>query len=524
MPVFLQFRLWLSQGPVRERVLAGAAAGIAVVLLVLVSLPLTDGGGPADTVAAQGPAAASGGAAAPSAGGGELTPAAGGATGGADGATSAGGAPAGAAGSPGSAGQADAPAAGRPMQGTGVAATGDRCSGLTASAPGITEKEVHVDMSMVNIAGPAGNAAFQIRSDLHQIADAVVDDINKNGGVACGRKLVLKKYDVNPVDQNSQQSTCLQMVQDKPFLTIDIAGYITPVARACFVQNKLPFQLSTSAATKELNGGYPYLYGQIAPSEKQVRDGVLGAAELGFFAAPKFQKLGLLEDSCEPEVNAELEADLAKVGVNPNQISKFTLSCQLIAPPNEVTQAVLQHKAAHVSHVFLASSISNSQRYTQFATQQDFHPSYATEDYGSNTASAGDWDPGFAGALAISSTHAGDLNSGIRTPGVDACDRIMKAHGLKGISTEKGDGTATSVCDQFNFFKQAIDKAGANPTRQSFIEQGVSFMGTFHAAGGSDGVFDRAGKVVGGDFHRPLVYDGGCKCFKVRDANFKPGF
>ena len=82
------------------------------------------------------------------------------------------------------------------------------------------------------------------------------------------------------------------------------------------------------------------------------------------------------------------------------------------------------------------------------------------------------------------------------------------------------------MCDQFRLFRQAIDKVGLNPTRQSFIDGGVSRMGTFAAgAAGSDGVFDRSRKVVGGDFHRALQFDGGCSCFRVHgDTAFKPGF
>jgi hypothetical protein len=230
-------------------------------------------------------------------------------------------------------------------------------------------------------------------------------------------------------------------------------------------------------------------------------------------------------DSCEPVVIAVIEASLAKAGVKPAQLVRYTLSCQLIAPPSEILQGVLQHKSAGVTHVFLATSISNSQRYTQLAAQQDFKPTYGTADYGSNTASVGDWDASFAGALAISSQRSGDLNSGIRSAQVQACDRLLRTHGLKGIADERNDGTATSTCDAFNFFRQAIGKVGANPTRQSFIESGVSRMGRFTAGAGSDGVFDRPGKVVGGDFHRTLQFDRGCTCWKIRgDAAFKPGF
>ena len=86
-----------------------------------------------------------------------------------------------------------------------------------------------------------------------------------------------------------------------------------------------------------------------------------------------------------------------------------------------------------------------------------------------------------AGSTAISSQHAGDLISGIRNPQTSDCDRILKAHGLRGVVTERDDGAALLMCDQFRLFRQAIDKVGLNPTRQSFIDGGVSRMGTFAA-------------------------------------------
>ncbi|MBV9042425.1 MAG: hypothetical protein JOZ68_15590 [Acidimicrobiia bacterium] len=519
MPVFLQLRLWLSQGPARERVAAGVAVAIAITLLILASLPMTDsGGGHGSTIAS-----------------------AGGEANGADvlgGATSANGATAngagGTAGALGASGVNSGTASSTGAGSTGAtsgsasartAAAGPSCTGtLAASAPGITPTQVSVDVSYVDLAGPVGNAAFSIRPDQQQIIAAAADNINKTGGVACGRKIVVKSYAVNPIDQNDQQSKCLQMVQDKPFAVLDAAGYITPVSRACFWQNKLPLQISTSAGNTELGKGAPYLYGIIAPSEKQLRDAALGLAAQGFFAAPKFKKLGLLEDSCDPAANGELESSLAKAGVGSGQISKVVISCQLVAPPNEIQQAVITNRTAGATHVLLASSISNSQNYTTLAAQQNFHPVYATSDYGTDTANTGHWDASFVGALAITSNHYGELSSGIRNAQVNACDALLKAHGLTGINSEKNDETALQICDQFNFFRQALDTVGGNPTRQSFIDAGLDRMGLFHGSIMGDGNFDRPDKLVGGDFHRTIQFDGGCSCWKVKDPNFTPGF
>lgn len=505
MPVFLQFRMWLASGPPRERILAGAAIACAVALLVLASLPLTDGGNPTTSIAASG------------------APGTGPPAGTAPAASGAGVAPTGEA-TPTGAAPAGTPAADGAAVPTGEATAAYPCAGLSASAPGITESEVVIGVSLVDLAGPVGNAAFNIRPDLEDAVNAIVAEINSTGGVACGRQLVARMYRVNPIDTNDQQAECLQMVEDGVFVVLDLAGYARPAGRACFVQNQLPHQISTSGTDADISAGFPYLYGENATSEKMVRDGILGLSELGFFAAPAFQRLGLLVDQCDPPVVAQIEASLAEVGVSPDQVSTFTMSCQLVGSPVEQQQAVLQHQRDGVTHVFLASSLTNSQRYTQFAADQGFRPFYGVSDYGTLTSSASPFDETFVGAIGITSTLRGELNSGVRNAQLEECHRILTSRGVAGIETERDDGAAALACDQLTFFRQAINAAGANPTREQYVEQGVGLMGERLSASGSNGIFDRAGKVTGGDFHRALTYDGGCQCWRLRDPEFRPGF
>ena len=519
--MFLQFRLWLTQGAVRERVYAGVAAALVVVLLVLASLPLTDDepgtgevAGSAVATTGAGAVAVDGTTTEAATGGGGADAATGGVA--VDGQTGAATSSGSGVGAVGGGGSGDA-AAGTTTPG----ATSGECAGLTASAPGITAGEVVVGASIVNLAGPVGNAAFSIRPDTHQVVDAVVEDLNRTGGVACGRTLVVKKYDVNPIDERDQRTKCLQMVQDKVFAVLDFAGYARPVGRTCFVQNKLPHQISTSSTEVDFRKGFPFLYGEPASSEKQARDGILGLDEVGFFAPPAFKKLGLLVDTCDPTVGDEIQTQLQKVGVGSDKVSKFTVNCALVAPPNEILQAVVQHKAAGVTHTFLASSLSNNQRYTSLADQQDFHPAYGVSDYGTATASNGTWHASFAGAIGVTSTRRAEMNSGIKNPRVQACERVVTAKGLRGFTNDVD--SAANVCDQFWFFKKAIDRAGVNPTRASLVEVGVGSIGQHESGGGSDGIFDRRGKINGGDFYRFLQFDGGCLCWKLRDPNFKRG-
>lgn len=406
----------------------------------------------------------------------------------------------------------------------GAPSATDPCSGRAGDRPGITETTVKVDFTAVSLAGPVGNSMFHIRTDIKEIAQAVADDINAAGGVACGRKLVVKTYDVNPIDPNDGQSKCLQVVADKPLAVLDFAGYVTPASQQCFVDAKVPYAAYTSLGETKTSSSFPYLFGPSASSEKQVRDSALGLAARGWFKDPAFKKLGLMLDGCDPHVNSELEKDLAKAGLTSGQISKFVLDCNLVAPPNQISQAVLQHKIDGATHVLLATALANSQNYTKIAVQQGFRPRWAASDYGSNLyqATADGWDASFDGAIGITSTRVGDLLTGVRSPAAANCDRIVRAHGLHGVDDERTDSGAYPVCDLFALLRQALNHAGANPTRESTI-QALGTIGHYDSAGVGDGEFDRAGKVSGGDYHRTIEWRSNCACWKPISA-FERGF
>jgi hypothetical protein len=516
VPPFLQFRMWLREAPVMERGLAGTAALLVLVIVAIALVPVGDDGGGDDPQAVTAGGSVAEGATQQDAAG---APAAG--------ATPAEGADPVAASSDTAGGGTTATASspGGATGAGGTAATADACASPGASAPGVTAKEVRVALSVISLAGPVGNATFDIRPDIHEIADALAEEINKNGGVACGRKLVLKHYDVNPLDANDSQTKCLQMVQDNPFLVIDVGGYLRAANRRCFVDAKLPMLASLAVPESEAKETFPYVLSPRNYAEQQARDGILGLKERGFFDAPKFTKLGIFADACVPSVQQEIDRALAEAGVKPNQVSRFSLSCEVAAPPNQIAQAVLQHKGANASHVFLATSGTNAQNYVRIAVGQGYRPQYGGSDYGevASPSGTGNWGEAFDGAIAITSQHTGELNSGIRNPELQACDQLARRHGLKGFDSEAEDTALPGLCDVFRFFKGAIDKGGANVTRTTFV-QGISSLGTFKTASLGDGVFDRPGKVAGGDFQRAIRFHGDCTCWKIVDRDFRPGY
>jgi hypothetical protein len=374
------------------------------------------------------------------------------------------------------------------------------------------------------LAGPIGNSQFDIRSDLHDIATALKDNVNETGGLACGRKLRIKIYDVNPLDTNDAQAKCLQMVADKPYIVMDFGGYLGQATRACFVQNKLPIISSVAFDAAEFKSAFPYVVSPRNLAEDQARNAILGLADRGFFKAPKFKKLGLLVENCIPAVAKKLDEYIARVGLKPSQVSKFTLDCNPAAANNQIAQAVLQHKCDGVTHDILATANNNAQTYSKLANSQAFRPAYGISDLGEGVTPSGakNWDPSFDGALGITSTHTGETFSNMRNAKVDQCDAIMKKHGVPGFTTEAKDLALLAFCDLYDFMRAAINKAGTNPVRTSFAT-GITKMGEFVTAYAGDGVFDRADKYKGGDFQRAIQYHADCVCWKVVDA-FKPAY
>lgn len=518
MPPFAQFRLWLREGPRAERSAAVLATAVVLTLLAFALVPVSNsssgpaypGAGPATVVAPT--SAASSGHHPPSSGPGQKPPPVGATTvGGSSASTSSPGVRPGTTTTPGQGHHA-------PKPGKTTTPAADACAGATlTSAQGVTPTEVHIDVAIPQLAGAVGNAAFNIPADQVGLVNAVTNYINHHGGVACGRKLVTKVYKVNPIDSNSQQSTCLQMVQDKPIAVINTGAYVTPVSQQCFINNHLPLETGTSPGATQARDAYPYLFSPQASSEQQVRNGILGAAAHGFFKAPKFTKISLFEDSCLPSANTEISNDLADAGVKSSQIQSYVVTCELIGSPVQILQAVAKAKLAGANTVFLGSSIFNNESFVSDAGQQDYHPQYLTSDYGTGTLGSGSskWAKNFNGAVAFSSTRSGDLNSGIHSPGEKLCNKILIQNKLPGIKSENADDAASGECDQVRFLAQAINSAGPNPSPSNLVPD-LGTMGRFNSAYEGDSVWDHTGQLTGGTFVREIEWYGYCRCWKVK--------
>jgi hypothetical protein len=506
---FHQFRLWLRRGPAPERVAAAVAAAVLVALVGWALVPVRDGASSAVdagaganvTAEASGP----GSATATTAPAGDSSGATSGVT--AGDASGVAGGPAGPQGS-GPVGAAGAPSG--------------ACAGVRASDQGVSGSEILVALSIINLTA-VGNEAVGLRSpdDIKAAAQAVVDGINREGGAAC-RKLRLKSYLVSPVDANDQRAKCLQIQADKPFAVADFGGFYTPSARTCIAAAKIPL-VGSALDEQEMVKSFPYQFSVTSSSEAAARNWVYESAARGTFDPKKgFRKLGLLLNECSPSVNAQLGADLAKAGVGRDRTSTFTASCA-ISPPSQLSQAVLQFRGDGVSHVLVAASGPNSQTFVRQADAARWKPAYLASDFTGVTSPtlANGWPDGFDGAVAITGSHTGERNSGITNEFVTRCNEWMKQGNVPPSDTEQ-DIVPTNLCDSFRFLVTAINGVGPNPSRTS-LPEGLRRAGRFQGAAYGDGIFDRPGKVWGGDYIRAIRWQLACKCWKIVDRDVKRG-
>jgi hypothetical protein len=396
----------------------------------------------------------------------------------------------------------------------------------------VTATTIHLGVVILSLAGPVGNQAVGVASPQAQqsMAQALIDDINKAGGVQC-RKLVPTYYQVNPVDSVNQHSECLQIAQDGVFAVIDGGGFSYPISsRDCVVQNKIPLYSQVGIVPSEGNQQfYPYLFSPAAVYDVDMRDVVLGAKAGGFFSPGSgFHILGLLDDDCTPEVNGDLDAALSQAGIPASQVSRFVFACPStgFAPPSAMAQAVEQFKLAGVTNVIPVTGGGSFDTFTRIAQQQGFRPHYAVSDYdglSSTVESSQGPDPqNFDGAIATIPWRTGQLASNLAPdPATQRCDQEMTAHGLPTMDESSAiQGVYCALLTMFVTSAQRAPRLDRTALVDGLDTAGaIAFSFPF-----ADGVFDRAHKIAGGDFWRPIQWHAGCTCWKVLDPTFRPSF
>jgi hypothetical protein len=507
-----EFRRWLRRGQTSEKVVTGIAGILAVALLAWVLLP-TDSSSGTDEVDAGDAAAVA------------ATPAAGAAAGSA--------APAEASTALGDAGTV---APGSPVTEAGAAATTPTAGGAgptataagssapacpPSSAQGVTDSTILVAVTNPDLG--ALNAIINIPSPPQQRAmnQAVVDWINKGGGVAC-RKIVVKQYSDNPIDANAEHALCLEIIAAKPF--VNVGGLYTPQNEDCLAQNKIPTYLLSSTSGTRLAKYRKYLFSYYNAHAQSFRDYVFGARSLGWFDG--MAKLGVLHDNCDPGQLAALLPVLAEAGHPKDRISFYDIGCPASAEAAQgpIQQAVLKFKADGVSHV-MSGGVTLHQ-FASLAAKQSYTPEYAVSDADETIFySEGQAKPeaAFDGALAITGSKYGGYTTGIDPgPATKRCDEIMNAAGLP--TTQELNAYAGGVCNTWFLFLESAKRVSTITAEA--LGPALDTLGVYDMSyPGGQGNWNKPGTNYVTGFWRPARFDGqGCRCWKIADPAWRNGF
>ena len=534
MSQYLQFRSWLHDSSPAEKKLA---AGVLVVALGLVGWALAPSGGTGGSLTAGGTAVGGNQAAAGRSG--AAGPAAGTASGPA-------GAPAGAAGGTAIGGgrpastSAGGPAAGPgapsgavPVApGTGAASP---CGQLNSSDTGVTPTQIKVADVLLNLAGAIGNSAVEQPSPQiqQQMAQAVVDDINAHGGVAC-RKLSVTYYQANPIDPTSTQNICLQIQQAGVFAVI--GGFAYPQgANDCLAQQRIPVMANLGPTPSEGRQYFPY-YMSIGPDPVQdYKNAILGMRDRGFFTpAQGFQKLAILEDDCSVEINQAVYGFLLQAGVPPGKIVKNDFSCPSggFASPGDMSNFATQDNLQHVTNVVEVTGGGSFKEFTSAAQSQGYKPKYLVSNYNgfmiTATGSTGPDPNNFDGTVATTDSKYGEFGApGLSDPATQACIALFARHNLP-ASYITGSYYGGGNCNTFELFAAAASH-DPGPTRAA-LAQGLGQVGRFNEAyPNADSIYKAPGTfapvtVSGGDFWWTVRFSASCTCWKVIDPSLHPTY
>lgn len=543
MSQYLQFRSWLRTGSTAEKKLAFLTS---LVVLGLVSWALVPTGSPGGgSVVAGGTTGQSQGVTS-SAGGGSAS---GGSVSGGAAPTASGSNPSGATGVSSSASGGSASVSGGNSTGggtgsvtPGVQTTGggggsssSTCGRLSSSDTGVSPTQIKVADILLNLAGAIGNSAVGQASPQvqQQMAQAVVDDINSRGGIAC-RKVVVEYYQANPIDPTSTQNICLQIQQAGVFAVI--GGFAYPEsANDCLAQAKIPVVANIAPTPLEGKQYYPYLISPAPDEGTDYADAIFGMKQRGWFtAAQGFKKLAILEDDCSPEVNGYAYNDLIAAGVTSSEIVKNEFACPSsgFASPSDMANFATQDRLSGVTDIVEVTGGGSFKEFSSAAQSQGFKPKYLVSDYDgflvTATSNTGPDPNNFDGTVVTTDTRFGETSTpGLTDPATQACIALFARHGLPS-SYITGSYLGATSCNLFEFFQDTAAH-DAGPTRVG-LAPGLSQVGHFAAAYPLQNSIYRAPgkttpvKIAGGDYWWTIEFHSSCDCFKVIDATEHASF
>ena len=516
MTPFQQLRYWARRAPNPQRLAAAVGAAVVLALLGWLMVPSSDDGnataGSFDVSAGRGADATADNTADETV---LSTPT-----------TTAGGAVGG--------NTIGSPGAGSTGTATDTASGSAKCVSPPGSDQGITATQIKIAVLLINATGATSNRTFGVPDppELQQNYQAVIDDVNASGGVAC-RKLVAQFFTPNAIDQNSLHQACLDIQQAKVFAVLDDGAYTAyPQLATCYPQANLPYWAAFTLPLQLKDHYYPYLFSGQGVMEFLLRNAAFAYKQQGLFdPANGFKKYGVVYRDCTKEYFPEYVSYLHAAGLQDSQMTSYNLGCSAAIPfaaPTDVAAAVSKFKDAGVTHVSFIDDNPDFGPFTIAASKQNFKPKYLISDeniIGSANSSTANFDPdNIDTAIGITPGRYGESSTpGLApTAGTAKCNAILTKRGRPTSYEDQGVGGV--ACDEVWMFAAAVDHAPV--LQRNALAAGIQAARTVewsYPYGPND--FSGQKATTAGQFWRTVQFSAGCHCWRVLgDPAFHPSF
>ena len=434
--------------------------------------------------------------------------------------------PSGSGGAPGGVGNATGPAG----AGSGSGGGGE---GAAAAGPGVTASKIYIGVPWSD-AG-AANEAFtgaQLNSDARKPYDAMIEEINKAGGIA-GRQVapIYKEVSATSSETSDQQdqAACSRWTQDyKVFAMVAASDILRECAEKAGAVTLSPVSVSVPEDFQryphyvEISGMDLYRVGDVTVTGLDREGYFSGGAKLGVVLWDEPNYRAALENGYMPA----LRKRGIRLATEPAYISSPQTADDLAAASADVNNAVLRFQSQGITHVLLLDGNTPLCRgaclgtlFLRRAESQAYRPRYGFNPGNSPAAAqeAGLYpSEQLRRSISVEWTDADEAaDEGWRlNKARERCYEIMRKHNVPlGNANEQAD--ARSACQTLWFLQMVINvKMPGDVINADAFIQGVNALGWGFASPTSYAVHFSPTQHDGIAAARNMKYVTSCECYR----------
>jgi ABC-type branched-subunit amino acid transport system substrate-binding protein len=388
----------------------------------------------------------------------------------------------------------------------------------TASDQGVTAGTIKLGIALSNLdtlsrtGVGASNGTVAERNRIWQV---LVDDANAKGGAA-GRKIELAAGDFDPLDSNTSLELCRQLAEDsKVFAVVTDPGWPAQPSLCLTRQYGIPTIVYDSQDTATFGAAKGLLWTTKSNNDSLAYSHVRILHDRGLL---KDKKIGLVEDDgLSAATDRTLIPTLRSLGYELTHRSK--LSRDTATAQSQIPLEIQQMRSKGVNLVLFDGDPLYANIWLNQAQRAGYNPKYSIDDLGQSTddfslQAVTEQVDAIGWGLRRKLERRGDAPE---APSDVACiTRLRQATGMS--IPRSGDlyFEATRYCAVLSVFVAAANRAGPNPTRQTYAGamSSIGRRGDLDIGPSGQGGSWTPGKPDAVDFIHELRADQGCRCWK----------